>query len=78
MTQRLPTISKELIEAVADGPALCLDAAVARLAEENPSLILLADVYLHQETKFGSVGLIALVYELLHRQADVDFTEEHC
>lgn len=78
MTQRLPTISKELIDAIANGPIIPLEAAIARLAKENPNLILLADAYANQQAKFGPVGLIALVYELLHRQADVNFTEEHC
>lgn len=82
MTQRLPTISRELIEAVASGPNLPLKDAVIRMTKENPSLVLLADTYANQQhqqrCELGPVGLIALVYELLHRQADVNFTEEHC
>lgn len=80
MPQRLPRVSKELVSALAEAPVghLDLEQSLKRLMDENPQLVLLADAFATHFQAFGPVSMIAIVYEMLNKQADVDWTEEHC
>lgn len=74
MTQRLPTVSGNLVSAVAEGQPINMEEAVRRLAIENPQLLILGATMANTT----NIMAIAIAYELLHKQADLDWTEENC
>jgi hypothetical protein len=79
MTQRLPRVSQGLVSTIAGATGqLDLEQALKRLMDENPQLVLLADSFATNFPAFGPLAIIAIAYELLNKQADVNWTEEHC
>lgn len=68
---RLPVVSRELIDAATGNNDISTIRGIHRLAEENPQLLMLG---LHMPLCPPLVAM-AIAYELLHRQEEVDYLE---
>jgi hypothetical protein len=69
--QHLPRVSPELVETIGAAKGqLDLETAIERLGRENPQIVMLVSGL----TDFTPLMAVAVVYEMLHKQADIDWS----
>ena len=73
--QHLPRVSQELIETMgAAAGQLDLDTAIARLSRENPQIVMMIAAI---AVPASPLMAVAIAYEMLHKQADIDWSNEN-